>query len=138
MTKDATTGLIAAAIAAREKAYCPYSGFSVGAAVLAKSGKTYTGFNIENASFPATVCAERTALYSALTAGEKEFTAIALAGGKKNAPPDKIITPCGLCRQTLSEFCAAGFLIVCAKSVEEYKIYAAAELLPAAFELHTR
>lgn len=91
--------------------YSPYSSFSVGAALLCKNGKIYKGANIENASFSATVCAERTALFTALLNGEKEFSAIAVAA--KNT--DGILTsasPCGICRQTLSEFCHSDFRII--------------------------
>ena len=97
--------LIALADKAREKSYCPYSGYSVGAALLTKDGKVYTGANIENASFTPTVCAERVALFTALHAGEREFAAIAVVGGPAGKPAEKLFTPCGVCRQVLSEFC---------------------------------
>ena len=97
--------LIALADEARAKSYCPYSGYSVGAALLTKDGKVYTGANIENASFTPTVCAERVALFTALHAGEREFAAIAVVGGPAGKPAEKLFTPCGVCRQVLSEFC---------------------------------
>ena len=97
--------LIALADKAREKSYCPYSGFSVGAALLTKDGKVYTGANIENASFTPTVCAERVALFTAVHAGEVEFEAIAVVGGPTGKPAEKLFTPCGVCRQVLLEFC---------------------------------
>lgn len=97
--------LIALADKAREKSYCPYSGYSVGAALLTKDGKVYTGANIENASFTPTVCAERVALFTALHAGEREFAAIAVVGGPADMSAEKLFTPCGVCRQVLSEFC---------------------------------
>lgn len=97
--------LIALADKAREKSYCPYSGYSVGAALLTKDGKVYTGANIENASFTPTVCAERVALFTALHAGEREFAAIAVVGGPADRSAEKLFTPCGVCRQVLSEFC---------------------------------
>lgn len=97
--------LIALADKAREKSYCPYSGYSVGAALLTKDGKVYTGANIENASFTPTVCAERVALFTALHAGEREFAAVAVVGGPAGKPAEKLFTPCGVCRQVLSEFC---------------------------------
>ena len=97
--------LIALADEARAKSYCPYSGYSVGAALLTKDGKVYTGANIENASFTPTVCAERVALFTALHAGEREFAAIAVVGGHADRSAEKLFTPCGVCRQVLSEFC---------------------------------
>ena len=97
--------LIALADKAREKSYCPYSGYSVGAALLTKDGKVYTGANIENASFTPTVCAERVALFTALHAGEREFAAIAVVGGPADRSAEKLFNPCGVCRQVLSEFC---------------------------------
>lgn len=87
---------------ALENAYCPYSGYRVGAAVLAGSGKIYTGCNIENASYGATNCAERTALFKAISEGERKITAIAIFTERGNQPP----FPCGICRQALSEFCS--------------------------------
>lgn len=91
--------------------YSPYSSFSVGAALLCKNGNIYKGTNIENASFSATVCAERTALFNAILAGEREFVAIAVAA--KKADSDFTATPpCGICRQTLSEFCSKDFKVI--------------------------
>lgn len=90
--------LLKQAAAARERAYCPYSGFAVGAALLAASGTVYTGVNLESASYGATICAERAALAAAVTAGERAFTALAIAAGDSPTPP------CGICRQLLCEF----------------------------------
>lgn len=96
---------------ATDSAYAPYSGFRVGAALLCKNGNIYKGANIENASFSATVCAERTALFNAVVSGEKDFAAVAVAAIDK----DSVCVsspPCGVCRQVLSEFCEKDFKIV--------------------------
>ena len=123
--------LIRLALDARRNAYAPYSGFAVGAALLAESGRIYCGCNVESASYPATVCAERTALCSAVAAGEKRFVAIAVAGGKAFADPQETITPCGVCRQLLAEF--GDLTVICAKSEGEYRRYRLSQLLPDGF-----
>ena len=99
--------LITLALKAREKAYAPYSHFAVGAAVLTKGGLVYTGCNIENASYGATNCAERTAVFKAVSEGKREYTAIAVVGGPEGKMPDgnSVCSPCGVCRQVLREFC---------------------------------
>ena len=126
--------LIAAALAAREKAYVPYSHFLVGAALLTADGKVYTGCNIENASFSPTCCAERTAFFKAVSEGEKKFTAIAIVGGPDGKPLD-YCPPCGVCRQVMAEFCdTANFIIVLAKDENDYKTFTLNELLPLAFQ----
>ena len=96
--------LIRLAEAARERAYAPYSGFLVGAALLGKSGKVYLGCNVENAGYSATNCAERTAFFKAISDGEREFQAIAIVGGKRGEKPG-YCPPCGICRQVMAEFC---------------------------------
>ncbi len=96
--------LLARAREARERAYAPYSGFAVGAALLGKSGAVYLGANIENSSFTPTVCAERVALFSAIMAGEREFSGLAVVGGPQGKE-EVVCSPCGVCRQALSEFC---------------------------------
>ncbi len=116
------------AIEARENAYAPYSGFKVGAALLTKSGRIYRGCNIENGAYGDTVCAERTAFFKAISEGEREFEAIAVAGGKEDC------FPCGSCRQVMSEFCKSDFKIVVG-SPRDYKIYTLGELLPMGFKL---
>lgn len=94
------SSLITDALSAREKAYAPYSKFRVGAALLGKSGRVFTGGNVENISFGLTICAERSAVCSAIAAGESEFVAIAVAADSREP-----VTPCGACRQVLAEFC---------------------------------
>ena len=120
--------LLNAALSARERAYAPYSKFLVGAAVLAKSGKIYTGCNIENASYGLTVCAERNALFSAVGAGEREFTALCVVGDTE-AP----ISPCGACRQVIAEFKVPRIILANLKG--DVKEYTLEELLPYGFSL---
>ena len=120
--------LLNAALSARERAYAPYSKFLVGAAVLAKSGKIYTGCNIENSSYGLTVCAERNALFSAVGAGEREFTALCVVGDTE-AP----ISPCGACRQVMAEFKVPR--IILANLRGDVKEYTLEELLPYGFSL---
>lgn len=121
--------LYALACRAREKSYCPYSSISVGAALLAKSGKIYTGANIENSSFSPSVCAERVAFFSAINAGEREFEAIAVAGGVSGSEPKKTFPPCGVCRQVMTEFCSGDFKII----LSEEQTVLFSELLPLGF-----
>ena len=102
--------LIARAIAAMDRAYVPYSGYRVGAALLCADGKVYEGCNIENGSYGATNCAERTAFFRAVFDGEREFTAIAVCGGKDGIIRD-YFPPCGICRQVMREFCEDDFKI---------------------------
>ena len=120
--------LLNVALSARERAYAPYSKFLVGAAVLAKSGKIYTGCNIENASYGLTVCAERNALFSAVGAGEREFIALCVVGDTE-AP----ISPCGACRQVMAEFKVP--CIILANLKGDVKEYTLEELLPYGFSL---
>ncbi|MBR4872559.1 MAG: cytidine deaminase [Clostridia bacterium] len=123
--------LIHLAEAARERAYAPYSGYLVGAALLGKSGKVYLGCNVENASSSATSCAERTAFFKAVSEGEREFQAIAIVGGKKGEKGG-FCPPCGTCRQVMAEFCGGDFPIVLG-TPDDYKIHTLSELLPLAF-----
>ena len=120
------------AIKARESSYSPYSGVRVGAALLAKSGKIYTGCNIENAAFSPTVCAERVAFFKAISEGEKEFTAIAVAGGAGELP-DGEFPPCGVCRQVMAEFCDPNFKVCLVKNETEYTTLTLRDLLPHGF-----
>lgn len=115
--------------------YAPYSHFHVGAALLTESGEIYGGCNIENRAFSATVCAERTAVFKAISEGEKEFQAICIAGGLNGIVED-YCPPCGVCRQVLSEFCDPDtFLIILARTEEDYKVYTLREMLPHHFDL---
>lgn len=116
---------------AREQAYAPYSGFRVGAALQTKSGKIYTGCNIENAAYTPTNCAERTAVFKAVSEGEKEFSAIAIVGGKGDEPSE-LCAPCGVCRQVLAEFCEGNFKILLGTK-ENIRTYTLAEILPCSF-----
>ena len=124
---------IAAALEARKKSYSPYSGYSVGAAILCKDGSIFTGCNIENASYGATMCAERAALFTAVAAGHRDFEAIAIVGGK--ADEADLPYPCGICRQVMSEFCGRDFKIIVAKSEKDFEEHTLGELLPHSFEL---
>lgn len=101
--------LSVAAVEARKNAYAPYSGFKVGAALLTVDGKIYSGCNVENSAFSPTVCAERVALFKAISEGERAFVAIAVAGGKESIAPTM---PCGVCRQTLAEFCDGALKVI--------------------------
>ena len=125
--------LIKEATEAMMNAYAPYSGFFVGAALLTRDNKVYRGMNIENAAYPATVCAERTALFSALARGEREFCALAVVGGKGGVIAD-FCPPCGVCRQTLSEFCSPEMPIYLWNG-KEIRTFTLGELLPQSFSL---
>lgn len=120
--------LINAAAAARERAYAPYSHFKVGAALLTKEGRYYTGCNIENASYSLTCCAERVALFKAVSNGERDFEAIAVTAGTQD-----FCVPCGACRQALAEF-GADLRVFMANAQGEYRVQSLSELLPAAFD----
>ena len=122
------------ALQARERAYVPYSHFAVGAALLCKDGTVYQGCNIENAAYPATNCAERTAFFKAVSEGRRDFAAIAVVGGPAGEAPAAFCPPCGVCRQTLMEFVnPKKFQVILAKSENEYKIYTLNDLLPLGF-----
>lgn len=125
--------LALSAIDAMKKSYAPYSRFNVGAALLAKSGKLYTGCNIENASFTPTVCAERTAFFKAISEGEREFSKIAVVGGKDGVPSG-FAAPCGVCRQVMREFCSDEFEIIFVKDENTLEKHTLSELLPNSFK----
>lgn len=129
--------LIEKAIAASRIAYAPYSHYHVGAALLTADGEIYTGCNIENASFGATNCAERTAFFKAVSEGKRCFKAIAIVGeseyGEQSNQFSDYAYPCGICRQVMQEFCKPDFEIIVAKSTEDYQKYTLAQLLPNGF-----
>lgn len=122
-----------AALQVRANAYAPYSHYQVGAALLCDGGEVYTGCNVENASYGATNCAERTAFFKAVSEGERKFTAIAIAGGMEGQNPQDYAYPCGVCRQVMQEFCGEDFLVLVIKSEAEYQMYHLKELLPYGF-----
>ena len=126
--------LIETALAMRQRSYAPYSNFHVGAALLGTDGKIYSGCNIENAAFTPTNCAERTAFFKAVSEGQRDFRAIAIVGGKKDAATLEYCAPCGVCRQVMMEFVnPQTFQIILARSTKEYQIFTLEQLLPHGF-----
>ena len=126
--------LISIAEEARLRAYAPYSGFAVGAALLGADGRVFVGCNVENASYSATLCAERVAFGAAIAAGCRDFEKIAIVGENTGKPIDRFCMPCGVCRQVMSEFCKPDFEIL-AWNGTETRIFRLDALLPSAFEL---
>ena len=124
--------LVRQALAAMKFAYVPYSGFTVGAALLTKSGKVYLGCNIENAAYGPSNCAERTAIFKAVSDGEREFAAIAVVGGKDGVAAD-IFPPGGVCRQGMQEFCEPGVMIYMGRSDGTYVAESLGAMLPYGF-----
>lgn len=124
--------LIELAMEAMTHAYVPYSGFKVGAALLTKAGKVYTGCNIENAAYGPSNCAERTAFFKAVSEDEREFTAIAVVGGRDGIVTD-IFPPCGVCRQVMQEFCTPDFMIYMGRGDGTYEAVRLDVLLPYGF-----
>ena len=122
--------LVDAARAASERAYCRYSGYSVGAAVRAADGRIFTGCNVENASYGATMCAERSAIFGMVSAGQRRITAVCVY-----APGEPMAMPCGMCRQVVSEFCLDAPVLVAGPRGVLRRSFAA--LLPEAFRLDT-
>ena len=120
------------AIKAMERAYVPYSGYRVGAALLTTDGKVFTGCNIENASYTPTVCAERTAVFKAVSEGHTSFEMIAVAGGK-GGKITGAFPPCGVCRQVLAEFCAPDFPVLLVTGDDSFEKLTLDGLLPRAF-----
>ena len=125
--------LIRRAFAARKFAYTPYSHFNVGAALLTRNGKVYTGCNIENAGYTATNCAERTALFKAVSEWERQFSAIAIVGSKEGTVNELVTGPCGVCRQALYEFSGPDLTVIMARTEEDYIVTTLGQLLPYGF-----
>lgn len=133
LTKELEQKLMSTAMEYRKRSYSPYSEYQVGAALLSADGEIFGGCNIENASFSPTNCAERTALFKAVSEGKKDFTAIAVVGGKAGEALE-FCTPCGVCRQALVEFCnPKEFIVYLGTGTEDYKGYLLEELLPFSF-----
>lgn len=124
--------LLQLAIKAMENSYSPYSNCKVGAALLCENGKVFTGTNIENAAFSPTVCAERVAIFKAISEGEKNLSKIAVVGGK-NGVINGIFAPCGVCRQVMREFCNDDFQIILGESTTKFTVATLNELLPFSF-----
>ena len=121
--------LIRLAKDAMQHAYAPYSGFKVGAALLTADGKVYPGCNIENAAYTPSNCAERTAFFKAVYAGERDFTAIAVVGGKDGVIED-VFPPCGVCRQVMQEFCGPDFMIYMGRADDSFVAVRLEDFLP--------
>lgn len=120
--------LVEKALEAKRFAYVPYSGFHVGAAVLTSDGSIFTGCNVENASYGASICAERTAVVKAVSAGETNISAIAITSDSES-----LTFPCGICRQVIAEFAAADIQLICANKNGDYKEYSMEDILPNSF-----
>ena len=135
LPKAEAAALIRAAFAAREYAYVPYSRFAVGAALREQGGqgRVFTGCNIENASYTPTNCAERTALFKAVSEGARQFDAIAIVGSKLGERNTLVTGPCGVCRQALYEFGGPALVVIMAKSEDDYIETTLGELLPYGF-----
>jgi len=129
ISRDKLSKLVSAALDARNRAYAPYSNFRVGAALLTSSGDVIIGCNVENASYGATICAERNAIFSAIAAGHTRFEALCVAGDTGEA-----VVPCGICRQVMTEF-NDGLVVICSNKEGKIKRYCVEELLPYKFEL---
>lgn len=116
----------------KSKSYAPYSHFHVGAALLTKDGRIYTGCNVENAAYPLCTCAERTAFAKAVSEGARAFSAIVICGRQEDGEM-QYCPPCGVCRQVMSEFCSGDFLIYLAKSATDYEVYTLDDIMPKRF-----
>lgn len=134
MTENEKRILVEKALEARKFSYAPYSNFRVGAALLAENGHIITGCNIENAAYSPTNCAERTAVFKAVSEGITDFKAIAITGGPGMEPPAEIAAPCGVCRQVLLEFCdPETFIVLLGTGDGTWQEYTLGELLPLGF-----
>lgn len=133
LTLEEKQDLIRQALAAREKAYGPYSNFLVGAALRAADGRVFTGCNVENAAFTPTNCAERTALFHAVSQGVTQFTDIAVVGARRGEVNQLVTSPCGVCRQALFEFGGPELNVIMARSPEDFIERSMDELLPFGF-----
>ena len=133
MPEELRIELVKSALQAREHSYVPYSRYRVGAALMTADGKIYQGCNVENASYGATNCAERTAFFKAVSDGERYFKAIAIAGGPEDGEITDYAYPCGICRQVMQEFCGPEFLIIVVKNEEVFKCLTLEQLLPHGF-----
>lgn len=135
MDNEVKKMLVNSAISARERSFCPISGFAVGAALLASDGTVYQGCNIECAGLSASNCAERTAIFKAVSEGIHSFEAIAIIGGLKDRPILDYCPPCGICRQAMAQFCKLdSFRVIVALSQDDWKEFTLGELLPMAFQ----
>lgn len=134
MKKQQIVTLIDKAMEERKMAYAPYSGYMVGAALLCDEDEVVCGCNIENAAYTPSNCAERTAFFKAVSEGRRKFQGIAIVGGHKDAQMPDWSYPCGVCRQVMEEFCnPEEFLVIVARSKDEYQVYKLGELLPYGF-----
>jgi cytidine deaminase len=133
LAADAKARLVEGALEARENAYAPYSHFAVGACLLTEDGSYYRGCNIENSSYGATNCAERTAIFKAVSEGHRRLCGIAIAGGPEGEAPNGYAYPCGICRQVMSEFAGPDLPVLVAKSSSDVKEFTLGELLACSF-----
>lgn len=137
LTRDEIKSLIGQALLARQRSYAPYSGYMVGAALLCEDGEVICGCNIENAAYTPTNCAERTAVFKAVSEGRRHFRAIAVTGGLRGSLQLDLSHPCGVCRQVLAEFCTPDrFWVITARSEEDYELCLLDDLLPHSFGPH--
>ncbi len=136
ISREKKQELIRKALEVRERAYTPYSGFQVGAALLSRKGTVFLGCNVENAAYTPTNCAERTAFFQAVAQGEREFSAIAIVGGAAGSTSGErdYCAPCGVCRQVMMEFCdPEEFLVILARDEEDFREYRLSQLFPMGF-----
>lgn len=132
LSRECIERLCEKAVEMRQKSYVPYSHFRVGAALLTEGGEIFTGCNVENAAFTPGNCAERTAIFKAVSEGHLRFAAIAISGGPEEGDL-QYCPPCGVCRQVMAEFCSGDFPIYLAKSAADYEAHTLEELLPMRF-----